>query len=453
MKQCRLFLIAMAMAVVSCQSNFIEVPVVDRPAESDVTSVYAISEEEALNKLEEFMTAIEGDETRSSRRIVEKVHKVSSDNILGQTRSSECDDIDNLLYIVEFEDGEGSAILGADRRLAPVYAVLDETTLTVEDFSNAVTGNNTDDISTYTAGLIADNVRVATLDFGDPAPLLPPLDSLRTDGTYRTTTTTVLSKVYPLLDTKWGQYSPYNDRFPLTDNGLTREPAGCGTIAVAQVLNYLTFPNNLVLNGHTHDWSIITQFDWDNNIDNAYYKNCLAQFIYDLALEMNVHYEDKNDGGIDLGTSVAVADSEALFKQLGYTNVNFESLTVEKARNMIFNNKPFYAYGVDVRQVVVPRNVAHVWVIDGWIETYSVVREIVEDQGLIISNTICDTYYTHYAHCNFGWSGKCDGYYLFTNFNTRNRLSSDMVESEYGDVIGTDRWTFNQDLNMIKYSY
>lgn len=42
---------------------------------------------------------------------------------------------------------------------------------------------------------------------------------------------------------------------------------------------------------------------------------------------------------------------------------------------------------------------------------------------------------------------------VITNFNTRNRLSSDMVESEYGDVIGTDRWTFNQDLNMIKYSY
>ena len=194
MKQCRLFLIAMAMAVASCQSDFAEVCVVEPPMESDVTSIYAISEEEALNKLEEFMTAIEGDETRSSRRIVEKVHKVSSDNILGQTRSSECDDIDNLLYIVEFEDGEGSAILGADRRLAPVYAVLDETTLTVEDFSNAVTGNNTDDISTYTAGLIADNVRVATLDFGDPAPLLPPLDSLRTDITYRTTTTTVLSR-------------------------------------------------------------------------------------------------------------------------------------------------------------------------------------------------------------------------------------------------------------------
>ena len=50
------------------------------------------------------------------------------------TRSEATADVEDLLYIVNFENEAGYAILGADDRLEPVYAVVDEGSLTTEEF-------------------------------------------------------------------------------------------------------------------------------------------------------------------------------------------------------------------------------------------------------------------------------------------------------------------------------
>jgi len=435
-----------AMVAVSCQQDFTEVPQLKNEVISELNSTYAISEQEAIDRLEEFMKAFEEDETRAGSRVIKSISPVSYSDICGDTRSSMSEEIEDLVYIVEFENGEGSAVMGADRRVEPVYALLDETVLTVDDFNNAVNGENLDDISTYTAGLIAQNAMSRiTADVELPG------DDFRTDVTYYTTTTTVLNKVFPLLRTKWDQDEPYNNKFPFTSNGLIREPAGCGTIAVAQVLANLTYPYNIVLNGHSHDWSIISQFQYGASITNPYHINCLAQFIYDLAIEMNADYGDGGEN--DFGTVVPVSESVALFQRLGFKNVSFEDITSTKVYNMIWNNKPLYAYGVDTRKTEANVNVAHAWVIDGWKETRTIVREIVEDNGVIISNTVCDNYYTQYGHCNYGWGGKCDGYYPLNIFNTRTAPSDNMIETDDGDYKGTDRWVFSEDLKMIKYNY
>ena len=55
------------------------------------------------------------------------------------TRSEATADVEDLLYIVNFENEAGYAILGADDRLEPVYAVVDEGSLTTEEFRYAVT--------------------------------------------------------------------------------------------------------------------------------------------------------------------------------------------------------------------------------------------------------------------------------------------------------------------------
>lgn len=92
------------------------------------------------------------------RRTIKRIDKVSFEDLCGATRSPELPNIEDLLYIVEFESGAGSAILGADYRLEPVYAVLDNSVLTAEDFNNAIEGKNEDDISTFMAGTIAESI-------------------------------------------------------------------------------------------------------------------------------------------------------------------------------------------------------------------------------------------------------------------------------------------------------
>ena len=73
-------------------------------------------------------------------RRVKSVTTVSPEALSpGGTRSEATADVEDLLYIVNFENEAGYAILGADDRLEPVYAVVDEGSLTTEEFRYAVT--------------------------------------------------------------------------------------------------------------------------------------------------------------------------------------------------------------------------------------------------------------------------------------------------------------------------
>ena len=196
MKKLFFALAAMAIVAVSCQKEFTE-SASDVTPQTEVESAYAISEEKAIERLNEFMQSFDGCETRTVQRVVKSIDAVEYSDIVKTTRGSEDIDIDNLLYIVEFEDGMGSAIIGADRRVEPVYAILDESVLTTEDFENAANGVELDEISTYTAGLIAHNAinRASTYN------LLPNVD-LTYDEYYYVPSTSIVTYIQPLLNTK-----------------------------------------------------------------------------------------------------------------------------------------------------------------------------------------------------------------------------------------------------------
>ena len=83
---------------------------------------YAISEEEALKNLDRELTCLYGETTRTKERRIRKIEPINSSLFNAQTRSADTP-ADNLLYIVEFEGDNGSAILGADRRVEGVLKV------------------------------------------------------------------------------------------------------------------------------------------------------------------------------------------------------------------------------------------------------------------------------------------------------------------------------------------
>jgi len=301
-------LFVFAVVATSCQKDFVEnsnnTEIIMIEAQ---TSTYIVSEKEALSRLESFMSAFDGDETRSQRRKVTSIKGVSFNNIYGNTRANQPIDIENLLYIVEFENGEGSAILGADKRLEPVYAVLDKSVLTIDDFNNAVSGENMDDISTFTAGLIANEVSNASLDLKDSLTLTPPGEDFRTDWQDFYSVVTRTKYLEPLLDTKWGQTSYFNDKFPTTtedtEYGDGRQCAGCVTIALAQILNNNSYPRPIKLNDHTYYWRDLNKHRWDAGDDeiDSVDMNLMASFIYDLAQELSVTYN--SDGSTEANTS------------------------------------------------------------------------------------------------------------------------------------------------------
>ena len=132
MKKIYLFLLAVAVLVACTESNDAWIP--DNDDRS--ASAYAVSEETALAYLDSALEMLYGDQadTRatSAKPRVASIRSLRLPN--AATRSGVASDAETPLYIVAFEDGAGSAILGADTRVEKIYAILDETVLTPEDF-------------------------------------------------------------------------------------------------------------------------------------------------------------------------------------------------------------------------------------------------------------------------------------------------------------------------------
>ncbi|WP_283115776.1 C10 family peptidase [Alistipes putredinis] len=179
--------------------------------------------------------------------------------------------VEELLYIVNFENEAGYAILGADDRSEPVYAVVDEGSLTTEDFRYAVTVTDeqaqADGKFVFPLQLVAQAAIIGIenadtdADGGGVAPMSDDGrhtgdlggDVLRREYVYVTQ-----EKIGPLIPVKWGQSYPFNACCPLVHGQYPL--AGCTAVALAQILasnywHYGSAPSQI--KKYTIDWNTI----------------------------------------------------------------------------------------------------------------------------------------------------------------------------------------------------
>ncbi|MCM1081833.1 MAG: Spi family protease inhibitor [Muribaculum sp.] len=94
----------------------------------DDVSSYRVPLSTALKTADAMLDQLNGTKTRSSSRLVKNVEIVTSGNV--KTRGNE---IDTLFYLVNYENNGGFALLAADKRMTPVYAISDEGSLSMND--------------------------------------------------------------------------------------------------------------------------------------------------------------------------------------------------------------------------------------------------------------------------------------------------------------------------------
>lgn len=128
-----LLMLFIAVGLVACQDELQPTPV-NNTSESDTKSDYSISEEEALASLDEFLTEGEDPVSRSAdRRVVKSIVPVSYRAVKSRAADQNLD-CDNLVYIANFEQAKGYAILAADKRIPDkVIAVVDDGELAVSE--------------------------------------------------------------------------------------------------------------------------------------------------------------------------------------------------------------------------------------------------------------------------------------------------------------------------------
>jgi len=314
--------------------------------------------------------------------------------------------LDTLFYIVNFENKKGWAILSADDRTVPIYAVIDEGNMRPDELFK---DDNLGFIS-----MIDNSVGLLLHDVVDykPSEKLDRID-ITPDPAFPQTELTV-KNVKPILKTKWNQNAPYNYRCP-------GPYTGCVITATAQIMSYYQTFDYFVHTQHgdrrhiTLDW---TQIMNDCSSDGRFYgstpKNSsagdIAWFMAYLGHKMGAEY--KTDGtSAKSSKAIEWLDTEGKLNASNLKDYNFNNI-----RKALDNGNLAYANGYKGKKtflgITTGYTGGHAWVYDGYLTTE------IKYIGVVID-------YSEYLHCNWGWGGSKNGYYLSKVFDTSKAYIED----------------------------
>lgn len=517
-----LSVLMVTLSVISCQKEQELSPELNLCNETPTENVYAISVDCALANLEAFMDERDDHETRSVKaRTVSSITPIKYNSTI--TRSvNENLECENLLYVANFEDEQGYAILAGDTRIEEeVIAIADDghlsdaTVYTAMELANAEriiiddypttgagffttpeTGDelfiNPNTVSlydetkndTFVGNFSLDDIG-AEDENGNPIELTqtdlelvstpelvtstlcvsyalneireyerleyfqPVQDELIIGGggssgsgssTPRTETSTsswsVKESVSPILSkfVSWHQRSPFNDLYPKKRKyvifGTKRNaPAGCFPLAIAKILTHFEYPNRYTYNGYTVNWT-----ELKNSYNSTVGKQSAAHLLKGISSGCDSWY-------FYAGTFTFPSEATSYMRFIGLNNAHSYNYSFDRVTGMIDKGCPLIIYSVPGINVFK----SHSWNIDGY-----KIKERTITTRTYIGNTLQDTKTKtetcKMVHCDFGWGGKCNGYYVSGVF----KLNDSNIEHDPGTSYGGDT-NYNNLLKVITY--
>lgn len=212
-----------------------------------------------------------------------------------------------------------------------------------------------------------------------------------------------------ILKTKWGQRYPYNLSVNNRINDGNDYPAGCGPVALAQIFAHLEYPSS-------YDWAAMKLRPYADDL-NSTAMNMVADLMSDLGIGLNASYKTT-------GTGCYNSDVEKYLKKNGYSYSGFKNYDFDAVQNSIDNGSPVmtsgYAtkktkkkkfMGITFKKTTTYSN-GHFWVIDGYARFSC--KATHKKSGEVVTLT------DNFIHCNLGWDGYCNGYYLNGLFDTQH---------------------------------
>ena len=252
--------------------------------------------------------------------------------------------------------------------------------------------------------------------------------SAKARGKNKNSSKSVVKPVYRMLESLWGQQSPYNLLMPEFAQGkddLIKAPTGCVATALAQLMYYHKWPEQgngtKYYTTRTKSLTLAADFssshyDWkamsprykatDNTSASA---KAVALLMRDAGYACEMDYTPRSSGALDAKAA------QALEQNFGYDAVLLRQKKMGKddfiqtLREEISNGYPLYLAGSEEGEPA-----GHAWVVDGY-----------DANGLF--------------HMNFGWNGLANGYYSLYA----------IAPTATGDEFGGKRYNFSYDLEAI----
>ncbi len=225
------------------------------------------------------------------------------------------------------------------------------------------------------------------------------------------------SVVPEMIDSKWSQYSPYNNLIP--KSGGKSCPVGCVSIAMSQIMRYYRYPEHPVYTG-TKDWVVIGNknagsfdfkgitFKYDDMPAKATVNSTTAQknavALICAAASASVDMQLSSDGS-------GAFDSDAMqayYEFFGYSKASLavvyrECYATQEEWNQLLYDEIMAGRPVQMGAVSDPAGsgdaAGHSFILDG-----------IDAKG--------------YLHVNWGWGGSSDAYYAIPYLNPKNTTYS-----------------------------
>ena len=315
--------------------------------------------------------------------------------------------VDTLLYVFNYENEDGFAIINADARMDPFVCVIESGSFQGEGKS----GNPTFEKYLRDA---KEYIRTRAVDPDLPlddtlgGPVLYKYTRMRYEGTY----------VSPLLKTKWGQRDVFGAFCP---NGIS----GCVATATGQIMAFHEYPDELVASVEMGPYSQgqIIPLHWyfinmhvKNHTGNQYctdYHLEISALLRDIGNMVNMYYGPEGSGSNLFNVQNAL-------DHYGFDYSYLTGADISAILSSLNSYRPVLMGGGGPP-------VGHAWVADGYkdyrlyIDTY---EQAYPQPGyhLVNSEFIEEV---HALHINWGWNGTCDGYFNFNIYNTGQAVSYD----------------------------
>lgn len=342
------------------------------------------------------------------------------------TQSFTEETLDTLLYIVNFGIDEGFAVMSAKDE-STVYAITDKGNISIEDFQISTDTNNIqyNTPSVAVASLLTRSFEGNIEENPNPNPGTNPNLPIYVYTAWNTEKT-----IGPLVKVKFNQYAPYNNECPM--RGEKHAPAGCGPIAVIQLMSALKYPSTI--DNITYDWNTII-----NNYEDSEHElhSVLAKWIHKIGKQSSVSY------GADGSSTTLLLTRLCLLKYDKFSKVNLKyDVSYDNVTDMINNGLPIICQGCQSNAITK----GHIWLLDGMLYQYRYKKEI---RNNVVVNQTKET--RQFIHCNYGWRGRCDGYYNIDLFNVgEGPILKDNIDPTPNPV---DQPDYNYNTCMLTYEF
>ncbi len=472
--KCLIYIIALSLTFTSCQKD-VDLDVssnVDVAPTAQQKNRDLLNDEEIKEQALYFYSKFSDDKLRSTK--IPKVKNIIRDNTLNELRSGDSKDLNRGIVIVNFEDNAGFAIMSESRYGEPLLAISTEGSLPhnykdnkdisffidmtkaysyYPDQGQCFCGERFSDKSDYP--FISDDEfykNYCTPNSCKLEKIEDPYDENYTeiydDSTREVTENIKREVVKPKLKVNWGQSEPYN--IVASKKEGKRVPVGCVAVAVGQIMSHYKYP---IL-----DWDRLYKGD----ITDSYFKENIPQLLSDLGDEdlLNMHYKEKGSGASSYNVPRTL-------QSYGYKCSDVVDYNENDIMNELRQDRVVYISGYSKMKNefkdgkigdFLGYKGGHAWVIDGFKSikqkrllirdiTYKNIAHFYTRSYVVKERTETKTYFS----CNYGWSGKANGFYLSRIFNAnRNGDPKPVINKEEGTITKGQRYDYRYNFKIIK---